>query len=131
MGLYLYYNWIYLLVILKDWTIRYNISKWSLTTLWNSCKTVSDGVSSSTTFQVVRGAFRNPAICDMKLFATMLHGCKIWIWMLDVAGVVNRLVQLFSFWPFKLQNKFYNNNKKNLSYSLIKIYWCDLLQAQH
>ena len=37
----------------------------------------------------IRGKSRNSAICGMKFSASILHSCKIWIWMLDVTGFIN------------------------------------------
>lgn len=36
----------------------------------------------------IKGGSRKPAICDRKLFATIVHGCDILIWLLDVAAFV-------------------------------------------
>ena len=33
---------------------------------------------------------------DMEFFATIVHSCKIWIWMLVVAGSINWPVYLIS-----------------------------------
>ena len=37
----------------------------------------------------ITGRGRNPVTCDMKVFATILHGCKIWTRMLNMAGLAN------------------------------------------
>ena len=38
----------------------------------------------------IRGRSTNPVTSDMKLFAKIVNGCKIWIWMLDVIGLITR-----------------------------------------
>ena len=53
---------------------------------YNSLKLllISDGVFFQQSFMLVaesfiRGGSRNPATRDMKLYATIVHDCKIWI----------------------------------------------------
>ena len=38
----------------------------------------------------IRGRSTNPVAFEMKLFATIVYSCEIWIWMLHVAVFVNR-----------------------------------------
>lgn len=45
-----------------------------------------------------RGESRNPITRNMKLFAATVHGSRIWIWMLNVAGFVNHLLFIWFQW---------------------------------
>lgn len=38
----------------------------------------------------VRRKSKNPTTFDMKLYATVVDGCKIYIWKLNVSGLVNQ-----------------------------------------
>ena len=42
----------------------------------------------------MRDGSRNSDTCGLKLFATIVHGFKIWIWIVDVTELVNRPVYL-------------------------------------
>lgn len=59
--------------------------------LWKLLLSLSQEVSVSPKLQFIGSVCyqrqtRKPVICDGKLFATIFHSSKIWIWMLNVAG---------------------------------------------
>ena len=80
----------------------------------------------------IRARSKKSVTRDTKLFAKIVHGCRMWIWNLDMAGFVKwPLFIWIQYFVVVSKNKLQNNNNKKKSYPPFNICWYALLQTQH
>ena len=80
----------------------------------------------------IRARSKKSVTRDTKLFAKIVHGCRMWIWNLDMAGFVKwPLFIWIQYFVVVSKKKFQNNNNKKVPYPSFNICWYALLQTQH